>query len=85
MPCLQNAGAMRLDDASNRTQLSGAEAMTVNQPERLKPEFARLVLALHMNMWRLAAIEAGEEEPIGTGDALDSWHSDVSLLQWHRP
>ena len=53
--------------------------MTTSQTERLKPEFAGLVLTLHMNMWRLAAIEAGEEEPIGAGDALDSWHSDAAL------
>ena len=76
---------MRLDDASDDVQVSGAEAMTASQSERFKPEFARLVLALHMNVWRLVAIEAGEEEPIGTGDAFDSWHSDVSLLQGHQP
>ena len=76
---------MRPDDASNHVQLSGTESMTASQPERPKPEFARLVLALHVNMWRLAAIEAGEEEPIGTGDAFDSWHSDAPLLELHGP
>jgi hypothetical protein len=46
---------MRLDDASNRVQLSRTETMRASQPEWLKPEFARSVLAFHMSMRRLAA------------------------------
>jgi hypothetical protein len=65
MPYLQNASAMRVNDASNHVQLSGTEAMTASQPERLKPELAGLPLTLDMHMWRLAAVETREEEPIG--------------------
>jgi hypothetical protein len=34
---------------------------------RLKPDFADPVLALHVNVRRLGAVEAREEETIGAG------------------
>lgn len=81
MPCLQNGLLMSLDDLPDQIQLSGAEAMVTGKPERFKPEFAGPLLALHMHVRWLIAIKAREEEPIRSGDAADSWHSDRSLLR----
>ena len=66
---------MGLDDSANHTQLSGTEAVITGKPKGLEPEFAGSVLALHMNVRRLIAVKAREEEPIRPGNPLDSWHS----------
>src|SRR6185436_20788718 len=75
MPRLQNDEAMRLDEAPNHVQLMGAEAVVARKTKRIEPELAGLVLALHVNVRRLIAIEAREEEPVRARDSLDSWHS----------
>lgn len=79
MPCLQNVGVMYLDDPPNDVQFACAEAVAARQPERLKPELACPALPLDVHMWRLATVEAGEEEPVWAGYTGDSWHSDGSL------
>jgi hypothetical protein len=38
--------------------------MVACKAKRLKPELAGLVLALHMNVWWLIAVEAREEKPV---------------------
>src|SRR5438094_8755944 len=58
-------------------QLSGAEAVATSQLDRLEPELAGAVLSLDVHVRRLIAVEAGEEEPIGPRDALDSWHCGI--------
>src|SRR5713226_9291645 len=67
------------DEAANQVQLSGAETMAASAPKRLQPELAGLVLPLHMNVRRLAAVEAGEEEAIRPRNASDSRHSKPLL------
>jgi hypothetical protein len=62
------------DEAANRAQFPGAEAMAAGKLKRLEPELAGLVLPFHMNVRRLAAVEAGEEEPIRPGNTSDSRH-----------
>jgi len=68
MPSLHDLQVVYADQASDATQLSRIESMVPRQPERLEPKLARLSLALHMNVGRLAAIEAREEQPVGSSD-----------------
>ena len=51
--------------------------MIAGKPKRLEPEFAGLILALHMNVWWLIAVEAREEEPMRSGNTFDPWHSEA--------
>jgi hypothetical protein len=53
--------------------------MGAGKLKRFEPELAGLVLAFHMNVWRLAAIEAREEEPIRPRNTSDSRHSKPAL------
>ncbi len=66
---------MAQDDSANHIQLSTTEAVTASKPQRLEPELAGPVFALHMNVRGLIAVETREEEPIRPGNAFDSWHS----------
>jgi hypothetical protein len=67
------------DEAANQAQLSGAEAMAAGKFKRFEPELAGLVLPFHMNVRRLAAVEAREEEPIRSRNTSDSRHSKPAL------
>jgi len=67
------------DEAANQVQLSGAEAMVAGKLKRLEPELAGLVLPFHMNVRRLVAVEAREEEPIRPRNTSDSRHSKPAL------
>jgi hypothetical protein len=77
MPCLHNTCAIGLDGSANHIQLSGSETVIPGQPKRIEPEFAGAILALHMNVRRLIAVEAREEEPIRPENTLDSWHLEA--------
>jgi hypothetical protein len=67
------------DEAANQVQLSGAEAVAAGKLKRFEPKLAGLVLPFHMNVRRLAAVEAREEEPIRPGNTSDSRHSKPAL------
>ena len=67
------------DEAANRAQFPGAEAMAAGKLKRFEPELAGLVLPFHMNVRRLAAVEAREEEPIRSRNTSDSRHSKPAL------
>src|SRR5947207_9323811 len=75
MPYLQNFAAPRTDDSANHVQFVGAETMTSRQFDRFEPEFAGATPPLHMDVRRLIAVEAREEEPVRSRDVLDPWHS----------
>jgi hypothetical protein len=51
--------------------------MIPSQAKRLKPEFARVVLALNVNVRRLIAIETRKEESIRPWNSLDSGHLEM--------
>jgi len=67
------------DEAANQAQLSGAEAMAAGKLKWFEPELAGLVLPFHMNVRRLGAVEAREEEPIRPRNTSDSRHSKPAL------
>jgi hypothetical protein len=66
---------MRPDNTLNHIQLMSVEAVTARKPERFEPKLARLALTLDVDVRRLIAIEAREEEPIRSWDSPDPWHS----------
>ena len=70
---------MARDQPANPVQLSRVEAVAPGNPQWLEPEFAGLVLPLHMKMRRLAAVETGEEEAVRPGNPSDWWHSDYRV------
>jgi hypothetical protein len=49
-------------------ELSRRESVVCGEGERPEPELAGCVVTLHVDMHGLHAIEAVEEETIGTGD-----------------
>jgi hypothetical protein len=79
IPSLYNDNQMRLNDSSNNVQLPGVEAMIPSQAERLKAELAGLVLTVDVDVRRLIAVKAREEESIRAGNPFDSWHSKTPL------
>jgi hypothetical protein len=64
IPRLQDSRQMTPDESVDHVQVLGLETVVASEHQPLKPEFAGLVLALHVNVRRLAAIEAREKEPI---------------------
>jgi hypothetical protein len=77
MPYLQDFAALRTDDSANHVQFVGVETMTSRQFNLSEPEFAGATPSLHMDVRRLIAVEAREEEPIRSRDVLDPWHSQT--------
>jgi hypothetical protein len=67
------------DETANQVQLSGTKAMAAAKLKWFEPKLAGLVLPFHMNVRRLAAVEAGEEEPIRPRNTSDSRHSKTAL------
>jgi hypothetical protein len=55
---------MGQDGPSNQIQLPCHESVVARNSKRIKPEFASLVIALHMNVWWLITIKAREEKPV---------------------
>jgi hypothetical protein len=53
--------------------------MAAGKLKWFEPELAGLVLPFHMNVWRLTAVEAREEEPIRSRNTSDSRHPKPAL------
>src|ERR1041384_980041 len=49
--------------------------MVTSRPKWLQPEFAGFFLTLNMNVRRLGAVEAREEESVRPRNAFNAWHS----------
>src|SRR2546430_17053946 len=77
MPCLRYGIAMKSDYSPNRVELPGGKTVIGCQLDRLKPEVTRPAFPKYMNVNRLIAVEAIEEEPVEARDTLDSPHSIV--------
>src|SRR5262249_16469045 len=71
MPCLQNGCVMDTDQAPDGIHFPSAEAVAASEFDRLEPELARAPLPLDVHVWRLVAVEAGEEESIRSPAPLD--------------
>ena len=65
---------MGFDEFSNGVEFFRRKAAILAETNRFQPKFAKQFIPLHMNVFRLAAIEAVKEEAIGTGNALYGWH-----------
>ena len=74
MPSLQNFRKVSFNEFSNGVEFPWRKAAIFCQVHRFKPELAKHLLPLHMDMLRLATIEAVEEKSIGTRNAFDGWH-----------
>lgn len=65
---------MLIDKRPNPVDLLSAETMAPLQPNRVEPEFRLAIVALDVNMRRLAAVPSVEEEPERPATE-DSWHA----------
>jgi hypothetical protein len=54
-------------------QFGGSKSLAMVEPDGIKPELGKRVVALYMNMMRLAHIAGVEKEPIRS-DAEDCGH-----------
>jgi hypothetical protein len=60
---------------TNPRQLVSRKTVVPREYQRFEPELAGVPFLLDVNVRRLGAVEAREEEPIGTGNASDAGHS----------
>ena|ERR1700761_8985237 len=65
IPFLQKKGFVRTHDPVKLIQGRSAKTIRPCQPDRRKPEFRLILLALHVNVWRFVTFVAVEEEPEG--------------------
>src|SRR5712664_1832286 len=75
IPCLHDLLVIPPNKLADPSQLVCGKPMVPREHQRFQPELAGASVSLHVNMGRLVAVEAGEEEPIRSSDATDSWHS----------
>src|SRR5712691_5050317 len=80
IPRLHDLLVMLSNDLADPSQLVSRKPVVAREHQRLQPELARAPVSLHMDVGRLVAIEAGEEEPIRSRDATDAWHSAAPTL-----
>ena len=65
---------MLQDNTSDPRELLWGEPAVSGEGDRIEPELAGGPLVLNMDVDRLVAIEAVEEEPEGSGNTLDCGH-----------
>src|SRR5207249_2558517 len=80
MPRLHDLLLMLSNDLADPSQLVCCKPMVPREHQRAQPELAGAAVSLHVDVGRLVAIEAREEEPIRSGDATDAWHSGAPTL-----
>lgn len=69
---------MGLDQPTDQIQLPCAEPVRTRQTKRLQLKLAGLAFPLDVYVWGVAAVEAGEEDRIRSGNSLDSWHPGLA-------
>src|SRR5437016_11809079 len=67
-------------DLADPSQLVCCKPMVPREHQRVQPELAGTPLSFYVDVRWFVAIEAGEEEPIRSGDATDAWHSGAPAL-----
>jgi hypothetical protein len=86
MPSLQDSSAVGPNEPPEQVQLTGVEAVAARKTKRLQPELARTAVTLHVNVRRLTAVEAREEESVWPGNSSDPWHlSFANLCSRNKP
>src|SRR4051812_9100708 len=83
MPCLQNRRPVSHNHTANRIQFPSAKTIVIRQSERLKPKLACVVIAFHVDVRGLVAIEAHEEKPVWPRNITDSRHPSCSNTTSH--
>jgi hypothetical protein len=71
---------MNFDQSPYHVQLPSSKAVVCCKLNGLKPEFTRLPFPSDVDVNRLVAVKAIKEERIGSGDVLDSWHSNDAVF-----
>jgi hypothetical protein len=71
---------MSFDQSPYNIQFPGSKAVICCKLNGLKPELTRLPFPSDVDVNRLVAVKAIKEEPIGSGDVLDSWHSNGAVF-----
>jgi hypothetical protein len=74
IPTLLDEAQVLVNQSSDSVQIPRREPTTAGELHRLKPEFAGCVVPFDVDVWRLVAVEAEEEEPVRTREVLDSRH-----------
>jgi hypothetical protein len=74
MPSLQNPLEVAYYLSTNLIQFSCRKSIVSTQGHGLEPIFADFIVPLDVHVFRLIAVKAVKEEPIGTGNVLDGWH-----------
>jgi hypothetical protein len=80
MPSLQDNSTVGPNEPPEQVQLTGVEAVAARKAKRFQPELAGAAVTLHVNVRRLAAVEAREEEPVRPRNPSDSRHVSISAL-----
>ena len=73
-PSLQDQIYILVNQTADPIQLSRRKTVVFRERNRTKPELTEQPVPLDMDMLRLVAIEAVEEQPVRTRDVPDSWH-----------
>ncbi len=78
------------NEPPEQIQLTGVETVAARKAKRLQPELAGAAVTLHVNVRRLTAVEAREEESAWPGNPSDPWHLSFANLcsrnkPWHIP
>jgi len=66
MPVPQEIFFVFCDQDFYSTKVVRRKPRVLLKANRREPEFRKTLVAAHMNVWRLCAIVAGKEEPVGT-------------------
>ena len=73
-PSLQDQIQILVHQTAEHIQFSRRKTFVFRERNRTKPELTEQPVPLDMDMLRLVAIEAVEEQPVRTRDVPDSWH-----------
>jgi hypothetical protein len=79
IPPPQKAFSVFLYEPLYPIDFSSAETPAVLKPDRIKPEFGLILVALNVNVRRLITVTRIKEESVRTTDQ-DSWHDSPLLL-----
>jgi hypothetical protein len=74
LPGFDNQWNIRGYQLTDLDEIMAAEAMVGDQRDRLNPELTDAPVPLNMDMHRLSAVEAVEEEPEPSRDTTNGWH-----------
>jgi glutaredoxin 2 len=83
IPALQKLCVMFLDEPLDPVEFLSAEAVTVLQTHRDKPEFGNLLVTLDMHVGWLITVPRIEKEAVRT-NTQDSRHNTVLSFRWER-